>query len=746
MVIRRSGDQLTANDVEVLKAIADEFRERGDSAAADDFVDWSEEAHAVRAWTQLVSEPPQSTEHAHRMIRSAQPTERFVAHRFENLTHLIAAVEGALVGDDPALDSAAEAVASARLEATMLELVADCSDVPSAQATSLCATGLVHLAQIRVDEAAGDSATTHEVSAARDAFTSCMADQAATPSIRCTAAANLAWLAARDDPSKVDTYFDMAEQILTDSRKNTFDDLTRIRRERAKWASDRSDPVTALDCYERNIAELERQLASTVSINRAARLVRDFQTDYGEAVFLALSLGRPERALELAEAAKARAFVHGLQLHGDGEVNSDWLRARRDRIEEQLHAVGARARDLPEVERKAAEHRVEVLILQLAETEERLLAERQKVSSTSRGMCTAADIAALAPPDGVIVSYFWTPGRLAIFVVDRSGLVGTPVVTDVPLDEGPDDSHFPDVLVRLVFNVRMTLGLRGDFRALDQLQRSLDLHMDIFWPDGFLRGLHDLLIAPVKEFLTGHDTVVVLPHAYLRGLPFHALIDDAGGALVDHHALSYSPSAAVLAMCRARPRTDLTAVFAAGTREFFDGPATAAQEAEIVAATFGQASASATLTDFQRNATKASIVHLACHHDYTNLITAHQGLALEDGTLSPRQIVTTSLNANLVTLSACATAMADMNPFNASEMAGLLAAFMKAGVPLVAATLWPLSDRVATLMMKTFYERIRAGATPAKAVQAAQRAIKEVPRFAHPYFWAPLTLWGDATR
>jgi tetratricopeptide (TPR) repeat protein/CHAT domain-containing protein len=65
------------------------------------------------------------------------------------------------------------------------------------------------------------------------------------------------------------------------------------------------------------------------------------------------------------------------------------------------------------------------------------------------------------------------------------------------------------------------------------------------------RELYDLLIAPVRADLGRAKSVVVLPDAFLWGLPFEALVDDRGRYLVQDLAVSYAPSLTALAAMRA---------------------------------------------------------------------------------------------------------------------------------------------------------------------------------------------------
>ena len=202
----------------------------------------------------------------------------------------------------------------------------------------------------------------------------------------------------------------------------------------------------------------------------------------------------------------------------------------------------------------------------------------------------------------------------------------------------------------------------------------------------------------------------------------------------------------MLAACQQSRRTGLRTCFAAGTGTAAGGPTAAADEAAAVAEVFGVTPAVATRAAVLGDGTTADVLHLASHADGTTALSATFGLGLDDGTLTQDQIAAASFDAALVTLSACQSAAVDVDPIvTSTEMNGLVGAFLRAGVPLVAATLWPLADRVARPLAEKFYAALADGETAAEALRTAQRAIKSDSRFSHPYYWAPFTLWGDAT-
>ena len=116
----------------------------------------------------------------------------------------------------------------------------------------------------------------------------------------------------------------------------------------------------------------------------------------------------------------------------------------------------------------------------------------------------------------------------------------------------------------------------------------------------------------------------------------------------------------------------------------------------------------------------------------------------EDGSLYPSEIVQLPLNADLVVLSACDTAV---GPVQGEEGISTLArAFLLAGARTVVSTLWTIDDDSSLFLMKVFYaELARKNSTP-EALRVAKRSVlkKFGPSNAVPYYWAGFTLEGLA--
>ena len=263
--------------------------------------------------------------------------------------------------------------------------------------------------------------------------------------------------------------------------------------------------------------------------------------------------------------------------------------------------------------------------------------------------------------------------------------------------------------------------------------------------------LHARLLAPLEPLLVAHlvDTLVFVPDRFLRGIPLAALADQRG-YVVERFAIVTTPGLEV---------TDPRRLDAARTRLLAGGLTRAVQGFAPLPAVAGELTAlgrdhQATLLvdeGFTADAFSAAlaadayrIVHVATHGkieaDVRNsfLLTYDGRLSMDD---LERMIGRKKLSrapVELLTLSACDTALGDDRA--ALGLAGLA---VKAGARSAVATLWPISDEAAALLMPEFFAGIlRDGLSRAGALQRAQRKMLADPRFAHPGYWAPFLLIG----
>jgi CHAT domain-containing protein len=175
--------------------------------------------------------------------------------------------------------------------------------------------------------------------------------------------------------------------------------------------------------------------------------------------------------------------------------------------------------------------------------------------------------------------------------------------------------------------------------------------------------------------------------------------------------------------------------------------ALAQKNRKFVAMDFAANLKAATGEEFQ----KSGIVHLATHgiinSDYPELSGVVLSLIDEngkpqDGFLRLHDIYNLRLDANLVVLSACETALG--KEIKGEGIVGLTRGFMYAGAPTVVASLWKVDDRATADLMKRFYQRmLKNNLRPADALRQAQISMLKEKPTQNPFYWAAFTVQGE---
>jgi CHAT domain-containing protein/tetratricopeptide (TPR) repeat protein len=145
------------------------------------------------------------------------------------------------------------------------------------------------------------------------------------------------------------------------------------------------------------------------------------------------------------------------------------------------------------------------------------------------------------------------------------------------------------------------------------------------------------------------------------------------------------------------------------------------------------------------------IVHFATHGLLNSQHPELSGIVLslvdergqpQDGFLRLHEIYNLELNADLVVLSACRTALG--KDVRGEGLVGLTRGFWYAGAPRVVASLWDVRDRATAELMGRFYRAmLKEGRTPAAALRAAQVSMSREKRWEAPYYWAGFVLQGE---
>jgi CHAT domain-containing protein len=298
---------------------------------------------------------------------------------------------------------------------------------------------------------------------------------------------------------------------------------------------------------------------------------------------------------------------------------------------------------------------------------------------------------------------------------------------------------------------------RTDLEAKIELLRDLLVRPESAEWRAPAASLARSLVAPFEEsgWLDGIERLYVVPHGILHYLPFAVLArgaTDSGALLIEDYLLAYLPSAAALAHGREEDAPEGTLLALAPRRSRLRY---ASEEVEGLTEFFPErrlvlTGDRATEGAFKGEAEGYRVVHLATHGTFNRHNPLLSGLELEpgageDGRLEVHEILGLRLAAELVTLSACETALATgyfAEIPAGDDFVGLTRAFLFAGSASVAASLWVVDDRSTLEFMQSFYRHLD-GVRKAEALALAQRELyRDQGRYGHPYYWAPFVLVG----
>jgi CHAT domain-containing protein len=256
-----------------------------------------------------------------------------------------------------------------------------------------------------------------------------------------------------------------------------------------------------------------------------------------------------------------------------------------------------------------------------------------------------------------------------------------------------------------------------------------------------LGELHEELMAPLHDYL-GARHLVMVPHGVLHYLPFHALFDGER-YLIDSHTISYAPSATIFALCQQKKAPARGAPLILGIPDV--RAPLILEEAKSVAKILANAElvlgSEANEQALRTKGLHSGLIHIATHGTFRQDNPMFSGIRLGDAYLSLYDLYQLKLEAELVTLSGCATGL---NVVTAGdELLGLIRGLLFAGARSLLLSLWNVHDQSTADFMGQFYKSYQSGTSKAAALREAMQDLRE--RYAHPYYWAPFILIGKVS-
>jgi CHAT domain-containing protein/tetratricopeptide (TPR) repeat protein len=283
-----------------------------------------------------------------------------------------------------------------------------------------------------------------------------------------------------------------------------------------------------------------------------------------------------------------------------------------------------------------------------------------------------------------------------------------------------------------IFRFQMSRGLWTTM-AKRESQVWLDATLE------HLRRLYAMLVSPLEQWLTtGHW--VIVPHGLLHRLPFHALYD-SGRFLSEDRSVSYAPSASVhqLSQNRAPSEAQSVSVFGVPDPKAPQILDEVTQLSKTIPLARIYLAEHATLEHWRNEAPRSRLIHLATHGVFRQDNPLFSSLRFGDGPLALYDLYNIRLQADLVTLSGCATGVQE--PSGGDEHMGLARGLLVAGASAAQVSLWEVNDASTARYMAAFYACLQKGTSLAEASREAMRMLRQ--DFPHPFYWAPFALSGN---
>ncbi|WP_392533746.1 CHAT domain-containing protein [Nostoc sp. C117] len=269
----------------------------------------------------------------------------------------------------------------------------------------------------------------------------------------------------------------------------------------------------------------------------------------------------------------------------------------------------------------------------------------------------------------------------------------------------------------------------------------------------FSKQIYDWLIRPAEQEQVFKDskTLVFVLDGKLRNIPMAALYDGKQ-YLIEKYAVALSPGLQLMA-AQSFQQHKIRAIVGGISQSRAGFAALPAVELEVNK--ISQAVSSKLLLNEQFTSkalgdriksSSVDIVHLATHGQFSSRLEDTY-LLTWDGQVNVKELSELLKNRNgdsskaieLLVLSACDTATGDDR-----AVLGLAGLAVKSGARSTVATLWPVKDKAAEILMASFYEQLRQPKiTKAEALRQAQINLIRTTDFRDPFFWSAFVLVGN---
>jgi CHAT domain-containing protein len=300
----------------------------------------------------------------------------------------------------------------------------------------------------------------------------------------------------------------------------------------------------------------------------------------------------------------------------------------------------------------------------------------------------------------------------------------------------------------------VTRKLSGEIeQTLNNFLIALNPVSDSKAREQFSQQIYDWLIRPAEQEQAFKDTktLVFVLDGKLRNIPMAAL-HDGQQYLIEKYAVALSPGLQLMA-AHSFQQNKINAIVGGISESRSGFAALPAVELEVKQISNTVPSDLLLNKQFTSKALgdrvkfgSADIVHLATHGQFSSRLE-DTFLLTWDGQVNVKELSELLKNRDgdsskaieLLVLSACDTATGDDR-----AVLGLAGLAVKSGARSTIATLWPVKDKAAEMLMTRFYEQLRQPKiTKAEALRQSQINLIRQTDFRHPFFWSAFVLVGN---
>ncbi|CBN55058.1 MULTISPECIES: CHAT domain-containing tetratricopeptide repeat protein [Kamptonema] len=339
--------------------------------------------------------------------------------------------------------------------------------------------------------------------------------------------------------------------------------------------------------------------------------------------------------------------------------------------------------------------------------------------------------------------------------------------------------------VGIIGNSLIRYIVRGTKKDINEIDSNKQISQEDI--EKILSEYYKVLIEPKKghKLLSKEDKkVIFIPQGTLFEIPFAALYDTTEKQyLIEKYSILTAPSIQALDMLRERQQQRefstkflrdedwlILGIEDAKPNKFCSQDVTlnklpgAEQEAKDIASVLfqGKAMEDKTETAVRQKMLQARIIHLATHGLLDNCEEEAEvpgAIALnasgnDDGWLTASEISQMKLQAELIVLSACDTALGRLT---ADGVIGLSRSAISAGASSAIVSLWNVDDYSTAFLMTEFYRQLKEQSKSGKLdkAEALRQAMLNTKNYvdkdtkkkiySEPYQWSAFTLVGEAT-